>query len=238
MKDKKTVSLIIAIFSVVIIVIAGIIVVQESKEPDTIDTAQSSAVQQEEDGQSGADKTTEEAAEFSLGEIQGNAYYNSFAGIMFNLPSDDWSFLDAEEAARLVNAKVSKSKPVYSNHYGKLYYDACILDKKTKTSIQLALFESNEKKNLNAKQIISMLYKRQKNMYDDFSHGDFYELQVAGSTYLCTDCVYTNNGTDKRYTIATRKIGSDFVCITTDLISNNDENLSSDYLSIFREYKV
>ena len=154
MKDKKTVSLIIAIFSVVIIVIAGIIVVQESKEPATIDTAQSSAVKQEEDGQSGADKTTEEVAEFSLGEIQGNAYYNSFAGIMFNLPSDDWSFLDAEEAARLVNAKVSKSKPVYSNHYGKLYYDACILDKKTKTSIQLALFESNEKKNLNAKILI------------------------------------------------------------------------------------
>lgn len=243
MKDKKTISLIIAIFSVVIIVIAGIIVVQEGKMSGESDKAQTSAVQQEDgegqtgsDSKSGSDKATEETAEFSLGEIQGNAYYNSFAGLMFNLPSDDWSFLSAEETAQLANAKVSKSKAIYSNFYGTFYYDACISDKKTKTTVQLALFKSSEKKNLTAKQMANVVYERQKDIYDDFKHGDFYELQVAGSTYLCTDCVYTQDGTDKRCTLAVRKIGSDFVCITTDLILNNDENLSSDYLSIFREY--
>lgn len=239
MKNKKKIIIASVILLAVIIAAAGIIIAQESKKAYDRGNVQTSAVQRENgEEQSVPDKTTEKTAKFSFGETDGKSYYNSFAGLMFNLPSDDWSFLNTKETAKLTGAKVNKSRAIISNDHGKGYYDACIYDSKTKSTVQFMLFKSEDKKELSPKQMVNAITDEKKDSLKDFKHGEFYEKQVADSTYLCTDCVYTQNDTEKRSTLAVRKIGKDFICITTDLILNNDENLSSDYLSIFREYKA
>lgn len=233
-KAGKVIGIIIAVVVVIFaaLFIYGLTLDETEYLTETVPSSQGDST----DAQTQEDTQAEPSKEIVAGTYENGVYSNEFAGFSFAVPDDEWTFSSNDQIYEMLEGsnpqKADDGRIYIETESEKAYYDAMILNGVTGTNIQVMLSETEgmvgvvTSEELYLSNVTAGLADSTTNV------SDAYELTVAGETYKAVDVDYTDYGTVQ--TIATRKIGSDFVCIIITVYTGLDMNGCDYYANLFK----
>lgn len=232
-KVGKVIGIILGIivFIFVALFIIGLFVEdEETLDTGTSQTQQAGEVQE----QPSSEEDNEEAKELAAGVISGDSYSNDFAGLGITLPDSQWTFLDNDSIYEML----ADSSPMRDENGGVYiesdaevaHYDLMMLNNANGTNIQVMLSETSGMAGVITSEEL-FLSNASSGLGDSATVSDPYDITIADETYKAVDVNYADYGSMQ--TIATRKIGSDFVCVIVTVYSDMDTNSCSYYTDMF-----
>lgn len=231
-KVGKVIGIILGI--IVFIFVALFIIGLFVEDEETLDTGTSQTQQAGEVQEQPSSEDNEETKELAAGVISGDSYSNDFAGLGITLPDSQWTFLDNDSIYEMLadsNPMRDENGGVYIESDAEIaHYDLMMLNNANGTNIQVMLSETSGMAGVITSEEL-FLSNASSGLGDTATVSDPYDITIADETYKAVDVNYSDYGTVQ--TIATKKIGSDFVCVIVTVYSDMDTNSCSYYTDMF-----